>query len=112
MDLIIYLAVAYFIARLVVAAMDAFKETYAKERDELLKKVNDITHRVKIETHHGIQYWFDEDSDLFLGQGQTLPEIINHVKSRFPTHMFFLNQEDKLLMLASKTEWQFTEFKL
>ena len=59
------------------------------ERRALYQKFDEIVHRVEVEKHGDIIYWFDEDDREFLGQGLTEQECIEHVKKRFPTHMFF-----------------------
>lgn len=69
-----------------IASVVAFKEVEGKVRDHL----NKIIHEVAVEKHGEMEYWFDKDTDQFLGQGKTVAEITAHVKSRFPDHIFVL----------------------
>jgi hypothetical protein len=110
MDLIITLIVSYFIARFLLAVINATSLVVDNARKATLEQIDELVHRIKVETHHGVNYWFDQDDDEFLGQGKTLQDIINHVKSRFPKHMFFMMENDKTMMLAERTNWQFEEF--
>jgi hypothetical protein len=64
---------------------------------ELINTVSDITHIVKVEQHGDTLYWFDQDSDAFLGQGKTVDECISHIKSRYPKHLFFFLETNTLL---------------
>jgi hypothetical protein len=62
------------------------KEEFDNALDEALRRV----HIVSEEKHGGHLYWFDHESDEFLGQGKSSEECIEHVKKRFPSHVFFL----------------------
>ena len=88
------------IADLVVSAV-ALKEAETQIRDHLDK----IIHDVVIEKHHDTEYWFDKETDQFLAQGQTREELTNHLKSRFPNHIFVLASEG--IMCAP--EWKLTK---
>jgi hypothetical protein len=68
----------------------------APERDELVKKVMTMIHQVKQEQHGDVFYWFDADTDMFLGQGKTDSEIKEHLKQRFKGHVFLLDEERAL----------------
>lgn len=59
--------------------------------NEFKEKLNEIVHRVSIEKHGDVYFWFDEDDGEFLGQGQSEQECINHVKQRFPQHLFIFS---------------------
>lgn len=63
------------------------------EREELVKKVNNLIHRIKQEKHGDCYYWFDADNDQFLAQGFTDEEIRKHLLSRFKGHIFLINDE-------------------
>lgn len=67
-------------------SMSEMKKTHEKIIDHLDK----IIHEVNVEQHGEMNYWFDKDTDQFLGQGLTIEEITAHVKSRFPDHIFIL----------------------
>lgn len=81
------------------------------EVSELLKKLNDIVHRVKVEQHGDVFYWFDADDDEFLGQGKTTEEAIEHVKKRFPQHIFFVASKDQQYKISGP-DWSMVPFKL
>ena len=87
-NIALWVLCAWFIIQIfngIVSAL-AIKEVHEKLKDHLDK----IIHDVKVEKHHDTEYWFDNDTDEFLGQGQTIEEITDHVKSRFPNHIFVL----------------------
>ena len=99
----------YTIANLFFSFLLYRAEKEAKQDiEKILDRVNEIVHRVKVENHHDNWYWYDADSDRFLAQGATPDEVIDHVKSRFPDHVFLLesNDENKILKLSGP-EWKF-----
>lgn len=65
-------------------------------REELAKQVLKMMHRVKQEQHGEIFYWFDADTDAFLGQGTTDDEIKEQLKQRFKGHVFLLDDDRAL----------------
>lgn len=67
---------------------DRYEESLNEEVDELKDKLRKMIHFVKLEKHGDQLYWFDAQTDQFLGQGATVDEIVAHVKNRFPTHIF------------------------
>lgn len=79
-----------------------------QETVKITKKLNDIVHRVNVEKHHDIYYWFDEDNGEFLGQGRTDHECIEHIKKRFPDHLFFF--PDNRMIKAPN--WNFEKYVL
>ena len=86
----------YFVISLVSGFLRQQLEAKEQTHTEQLKRLDHYIHRVQVEKHGDMYYWFDRDSDEFLAQGKTDTEIINHVKSRFPTHIFILNDEKGL----------------
>jgi len=86
--------------RAIIGTM-ALKEVQVKVKEHLDK----IIHEVKVEKHHDTEYWFDKETDQFLGQGKTIEEITAHIKSRFPDHIFVL--PPKGVLCAPK--WQFVD---
>lgn len=79
----------------------------AKEMEARVKAhINEIIHRVKVEIHSGMHYWFDEDDDEFLAQGTTADEVIERISKRYPDHYFLLNYKDQDYVIAAKTEWK------
>lgn len=84
-----------------ILAVAALKEVHEK----VVEKLNKIIHEVSVEKHGEVEYWFDKETDEFLGQGKTLDELVVHVKSRFPDHIFVL--PPKGVLCAPK--WEFTD---
>lgn len=106
MDLMdtLFIALAVWIGiKVIQAILTGFEITHLEERVEKLKYLNSIIHNVKIEKQGDMEYWFDKDSDQFLGQGKTLEEVINVLKSRFPEHVFLLGDRGGV---GSKTNWK------
>jgi hypothetical protein len=62
-----------------------------------------IIHRVEVDVINGVIYWFDRDNNVFLGQGQTVEDIIEVVKQRFPDHIFLLPTEE---VVTANTDWK------
>jgi hypothetical protein len=67
-----------------------------EDRKELVKKVMSLIHTVKQEQHGDVYYWFDADTDQFLGQGRTDDEIRVHLLERFKGHAFILDEKRAL----------------
>jgi hypothetical protein len=67
-------------------------------------ELGDIVY-VEIETVGEVEYWYDADTKAFLGQGKTFYDIVDHLKSRFPDHIFIL--KDKGILNAP--EWKISE---
>ena len=63
-------------------------------------------HCVRPETQGTTVYWFDKDSNTFLAQGENFNEIVLNLRSRYPTHVFFLEVNEQVVMIAEKTEWK------
>jgi type II secretory pathway component PulF len=80
-----YFVISIIINFFIIRAKDK-KEEFDSALGEALKRV----HIISEERHGGHLYWFDHESDEFLGQGISVEECIEHVKKRFPSHVFFL----------------------
>lgn len=76
-----------------------------------MAKFDEMTHRVKVEKHGEMYYWYDEDDGEFLGQGKDMETVVTIIKSRFPTHIFFLTGEQALYKLHAPT-WTLTPFDI
>lgn len=72
-------------------------------RSHLKEVLAEMVHEVKVEKHGTMQYWFDSESNIFLGQGTTDSEIIENVKARFPTHIFIVPDKG----LLARPDWIF-----
>lgn len=64
-----------------------------------------IIHNVEIEKVSGVEYWYDKDEGVFLGQGKTHEELVEHLKNRFPDHIFIV--PDKGFLAAP--DWKITD---
>jgi hypothetical protein len=73
------------------------KKEADKELEEAKNKLVSMIHVIKQEKHGDMFYWFDNDNDQFLAQGATKEEIIAHLKSRFPTHIFITDDGTKAI---------------
>lgn len=87
-DIAIWAFIVFSILQVVkvIISYVAYKDVEVAVKEHL----NKIIHEVKVEKHQGIEYWFDNETDQFLGQGKTVEEIANSLKSRFPDHIFVL----------------------
>lgn len=107
MDLIVILGyvIIFFIVRHVIVSL---KQQREEKRQELIKYLNEIIHQVQVERHHGIEYWFDQHDNRFLGQGTSINEVVDVLKSRFPDHVFLLENQGGI---CAKTNWQLISFE-
>ena len=108
MELLGWVLFYYFIfkiARILANSM-------AKEREQEVNRVkaylDRIIHRVEVEVVNGVTYWFDKDNNAFLGQGQTVDEIIAVIRQRFPTHIFLLPTEE---VVTANTDWKLVKYQ-
>lgn len=76
---------------------------------KLQESVKDVLerfiHEVSIEQHGTESYWFDKDTNEFLAQGKTDAELIDHIKKRFPDHIFIVPEKG----LLSSPDWIFSQ---
>jgi hypothetical protein len=102
-DLIVYVVMGIFFYSLTKSVAGYILDT--KIRNSIKEALNELVHEVKVENNGPVYYWFDKDTDAFLGQGMNEEEVINHVKSRFPNHMFIIPEKGVL----AGPEWKFTK---
>lgn len=95
--------VGWIIMQVILGFLDAKEIIKLRENVEHLKHLNDVIHQVKIEKIGEIEYWYDEHDGEFLGQGKTVDEIIDHIKSRFPNHIFLIKD---IGGVAKQTNWK------
>ena len=86
----------YWVVGLFLGLLSKRAEVKLEEKTEMIAKLNNLVHRVRVERHGDTHYWFDDDNGDFLGQGKTSDEVIEHIRSRFPTHLFFLPSYKKV----------------
>lgn len=103
LNFIVVFGLTYFGLKLFNNWLRGWAERKVAELDDVKDTLAKLIHTVAPEQHGDITYWFDADSDAFLGQGETSEEVIAHVKKRFPDHLFLLPNND---VLSAKTEWQ------
>lgn len=102
-SIILWAIVIWIASQIILGILDAHQIVKLQERVTILKKLSDIIHQVKIETVGDIEYWYDADSDAFLAQGRTLEEVIDVIKSRFPDHIFLIENKGGV---AAQTGWK------
>lgn len=105
---IFYILLFHFFAKILIGAMEVKRQEKLRQLNEL----DQITHRVNVEQHGAIYYWFDADDGEFLGQGKDIDSIIQVVKSRFPTHVFFLNNDKNEILKLHGPTWKFDRLDL
>lgn len=107
MDLIVILGyiIVFFIVKYIVGSI---KQQKKKKQQALIKYLNEIIHQVQVEQHHGVEYWFDQHNNIFLGQGKNFNEIVKVIKSRFPDHLFLLENQGGI---SAKTGWKLVSFE-
>lgn len=84
----------YFVIRIGLNILKVHLENKLEARNEMVEKISKIVHYVNEERHGDVRYWFDKDTDAFLGQGVTDEEIKSHLKERFKSHIFVLPEKD------------------
>jgi len=101
--LLLWLACTYFIVQLIIGITNHYKSSADLLHDQLVKRLDEIVHRVKVEKHNDVYYWFDQDNNKFLGQGKSDEEIITVLKSRYPDHIFYFESLNHIL--CAKHNW-------
>ena len=102
-SIILWAVVIWIVSQILLGAIEGWQIVKLQERVTVLKKLSDIIHKVKVETVGDIEYWYDADNDAFLAQGRTIDEVINVIKSRFPDHIFLIEDKGGL---AAQTGWK------
>lgn len=82
-----------FVIDLVVSLFAGSRKLKTAEREELVEQVAKKIHQVKQEKHGDAFYWFDAETDQFLGQGCTDEEIRVHLLERFKGHIFLIDEK-------------------
>jgi len=101
--IILWAVVLWIISQIILGVIEGFQIVKLQDRVTILKKLSDIIHQVKIEERDGIEYWYDADSNAFLAQGKTIDEVIGVIKSRFPDHIFLIENKGGI---AAQTDWK------
>jgi len=102
-EIVLIGVVVWIVSQVLLGVMDAFAIVKLQDRVDVLKRLKEIIHQVKIEKRGDIEYWYDEHSQQFLGQGKTLEEVVSVLKARFPDHVFLLEEQGGI---AQETGWK------
>jgi hypothetical protein len=102
-EIILWAVLVWIASQIILGFIDAFQIVKLQERVDIIKKLSDLIHQVKVEKVGDIEYWYDADSDAFLAQGQTVDEVINVIKSRFPDHIFLIQDTGGF---SKQTNWK------
>ena len=105
---IFWLVVFNFIIGGILNAM----EIKNQQRTQQLNMLDQITHRVQVEQHGEVYYWFDADDGEFLGQGKDTDSIIQVLRSRFPKHVFFVSNSQNEIWKLHGPSWQLDRLEL
>lgn len=97
----------YIIFRVAQSVAQSMSDNKEQRYAAVKQYLDRVIHRVKIEDVNGVTYWFDEDDHTFLGQGQTVEDIIEVLKQRFPEHVFLLPTEE---VLTANTDWKLVKY--
>lgn len=104
--IILWMLTTWLVVNFVSSFMEKYREAMDEVRQELHDRIDALVHIVEVEQHKETLYWFDKDNGKFLAQGRTTGEIVAVLKDRFPNHMFYLNEDDKELVMSQGTGWK------
>lgn len=89
-DVILYTVLAYWVGKFLITWLDTKQLIRTANTKKVIGVLDKMIREVKEESHHGHTYWFDKENDRFLGQGETVHDVIAVVKKRFPDNVFLL----------------------
>lgn len=93
----------YFVFKVAQNVASSVAEEKEQRYAAVKQYLDRIIHRVEVEVVNGTTYWFDQDNHAFLGQGQTVDDIIAVIRQRFPDHIFLLPTEE---VVTANTDWK------
>lgn len=102
-EFVLWAVIIWICSQIALGVVDGWRLVELKQRVALIKEISDLIHDVKVEKIGEVEYWFDSANDQFLGQGRTLDEIIDHVKRRFPDHIFLIQDTGGV---SKQTDWK------
>ena len=108
--LLLWIACTYAIVQITLGIRSALSEVNDELEQQLIKRLDEIVHRVEVEKHNDTYYWYDQDNRKFLAQGQSDQEIIAVLRKRFPDHIFYLEASNHLL--CAKHNWEPVDARL
>ena len=94
-SVILYAVAAWSLYNLLMGVVEGYRQVNTILSDNVREKISKLIHAVKEEQHGEHKYWFDAETDEFLGQGATHDDIIEVVKKRYHGHVFIF---DKFLL--------------
>jgi hypothetical protein len=94
----------WLIANIFLGIHDALRENNTEIEKQLIKRLDEIVHRVEVVEDKSMYYWYDQDNKKFLAQGRTTEEIIDIIKNRFPDHIFYFEKSNHLI--CAKHGWE------
>jgi len=103
MELLGWVVFYYFIFKVAQSVAHSVAEDKEQRYATVKQYLDRIIHRVEVEVVNGVTYWFDRDNHAFLGQGQTVEDLIEVLKQRFPDHIFLLPTEE---VVTANTDWK------
>jgi hypothetical protein len=101
--LVLWLATTWFLANIIIGVCEGLKSANHILEDKLKKHLDNIIHRVRVEKDKDIYYWYDSDDNEFLAQGSTDEQVIEMLKTKYPTHIFYLPTNH---IICKGTSWQ------
>ena len=99
-----WIVCTYVIVQIMFGVQDGLKEVNDELEKKLIKRLDEIVHRVEVEQQGDTYYWYDKDNRKFLAQGRTTEEIIDVIKARFPQHVFYFEESNHLI--CAKHNWE------
>jgi len=102
--LLLWIGCTYFLVQIILGIQDALTLVNNDLEKQLIKRLDEIVHRVEIEQQGDIYYWYDRDNRKFLAQGRTTEEILAVIKARFPDHIFYFEESNHLI--CAKHNWE------
>ena len=89
-----------FIGLIVYRFVTAYLSIQIEEKQSKLiadlTELSKIIHTVKEETIGNVIYWFDAETDKFIGQGATHDDIIDILKRHYIGHIFLISDTEML----------------
>jgi hypothetical protein len=111
-DFCLQLAFWYMVGSIVLGFIEGYLRTRTEEihteTREILKELNEIIHRVRVEEHGDMVYWFDDDNDTFLAQGTSIEQATEQLRARFPNHVFFISSKSQIYKISAP-DWTLTQ---
>lgn len=96
-ELTIWTTAVFYLGKGVLSAIRYCRDIKIQEIEIQNKRTDELVHLVEQQQQDGIIYWYDLDNGQFLAQGCDYNEITAVLASRFPRHIFVINQNEMLV---------------